>query len=116
MNEPFSWPNSSVSISSLGTAAQFSEMKDSVRRGTFFVQRARDQFLAGAGFAANANARFAGGDVLHLRHHFLHGRAGPHDVMAAEAALEVAILFFEMLQAQCVFKGEQQLFARNGLF
>ena len=79
------------------------------------MQRARDQFLAGAGFAANADARFAGGDVLDLRHHFLHRRARPHDVMPAEAALEVAIFFLEVLQAQRVFDGEQQLFGGDRL-
>ena len=36
------------------------------------VQGARDQLLAGAGLAQNADARFAGRHAVHLRHHAPH--------------------------------------------
>ena len=47
-NAPFSWPNSSLSTSSAGTAAQFIFTNGPARRGERSCTRARDQLLAGA--------------------------------------------------------------------
>src|ERR1700684_1915112 len=40
-----------------------------------FVQGARNEFFAGAGFAVDADARFAGGDTVNLGHHASHSFA-----------------------------------------
>jgi hypothetical protein len=48
---------------------------------TLLVQRAGDQLLARAGFAANAHARLACGHLLDLRHHLAHHRAGPDNLV-----------------------------------
>ena len=82
---------------------------------TFFVQSAGDQLFAGSGFAANADAGFAGGDLLHLGHDFFHRGTGPDDVMAAQAFFQVAIFLFEMFQAQDVFDGQQQFIGGDRL-
>ena len=82
----------------------------------FFVQRARDQLLARSRFAPNADARLARRHVLDLRHHLAHRRACPHDLMPAQPALQIAILFFQARQAQRVLDREQQLFGRDRLF
>ena len=60
-----------------------------------FMQGARHQFLAGAGFAIDADAGFAGGDALDLRHDAAHGFAGPHQGVLADARAQVAVLDFE---------------------
>ncbi len=84
--------------------------------GTAFVQRAGDEFFAGAGFAENANSGFAGGHAIHLGHDFPHGRAGPDDFMFAELLAQFSIFGFEMLQFEDVLHGEQQLFRGDRLF
>ena len=81
----------------------------------FLVQRAGDQFLAGAGFAADADARLARRNVLDLCHHFAHRRACPNDLMTPQPALQIAVFFFEMFEAQRVFDGQQELFGGDGL-
>ena len=85
VKEPFSWPKSSLSISSAGTAAQLSVTKGPAARGLFSMQGAGDEFLAGAGFAIDADARLAGGDALDLRHDAAHGFAGPDQRVLADA-------------------------------
>jgi len=79
------------------------------------VQRTRDQFLAGTGFAENADAGFAGGDAVHVRHHLLHRFAGPDDFVFAEALTKLAVFGFQALQLERVFDGEQKLVGRDGL-
>jgi hypothetical protein len=59
------------------------------------MERARYQFLASAGLAQNANARFARGHTLHLRHHFAHGLTGPYDVLLADTLTQLAILLLQ---------------------
>ena len=80
------------------------------------MQRARDQFLAGAGLAQNADARFAGGHPIHLRHHAPHGLAGVNDLVFADALPQLPVLVFEAPHAQDVVDGEQQLFGGERLF
>src|SRR6185295_7871204 len=62
---------------------------------TAFMKGPRDQLLAGAGLAEDADARLAGGDAIDLRHHAAHRLALPHDIVAADAPAELAILFFQ---------------------
>ena len=63
------------------------------------VQGARDQFLAGAGLAQDADARFAGGHAVHLRHHAAHGLAGADDLVLAHALPQLAVLLLQPLAA-----------------
>ena len=51
VNAPFSWPNSSLSTSSRGSAAQLTLTSGRSRRALCVVDRARHQLLAGAGLA-----------------------------------------------------------------
>ena len=76
---------------------------------TALVQRARDQLLAGPGLAQDADARFAGGDAVHLRHHAPHGLARMYDLVLADALPQLAILLFQAFQLEDVVDGEQQL-------
>ena len=73
------------------------------------VQRARDQLLAGAGFAQDADARLAGRHAVHLRHHAPHALARIDDFVLADALPQVAILVLQALQLEDVVHGEQQL-------
>ena len=82
---------------------------------TFFVQRARDQLLARARFAANANARLARGHLLHLRHHVAHRGARPHNLMPTQPVLQIAVFLLETRQPNGVLHREQQLLGRNRL-
>src|SRR6516162_1787310 len=85
---------------------QFSRYRRAVERNkrfsltrALFMQCAPDQFFAGARLPANADACFARGYMLDLRHHFLHCRASPNDAMPPQALLQIAILIFEPRQA-----------------
>ena len=115
VNAPFSWPNSSDSISSGGTAAQFSVTNGPSAARTFLVQRARRQLLAGPGFAVDADAGLAGGDALHLGHHAAHGVAGPDDLMLADALAQLAVLVLQPLQLKRVLHRQQKLVRRDRL-
>ncbi len=78
----------------------------------FFVQRARHQLFAGAGFAVDADARFAGGDALDLRHDPAHGIAGPYQRVFAHARAQVAVLDFKARQLQGILEGDEKLLGR----
>ena len=55
VNEPFSWPNSSDSISSAGTAAQSRVIKGPRSSRATLVQRSCHHSLTSSGFAQNAH-------------------------------------------------------------
>ena len=57
VNAPRSWPNSSLSISSGGIAAQLTLTNGLSRQRAVAVDRARDQLLAGAALAGDQHAR-----------------------------------------------------------
>ena len=57
VNEPFTWPNSSLSISSAGIAAQLTSTNGLVRARREPMNRARDELLAGAVLAGDQHAR-----------------------------------------------------------
>ena len=64
MNAPFSWPNSSLSISVPATAPQSTTTNGlSLRRDSAWM-RARDQILAGAGLALDQHGRVGRRDAL----------------------------------------------------
>ena len=75
VNEPFMWPNSSLSISSEGIAAQFTSTKALVAPGRGLVQRARDQLLAGAVLAGDQHPGGGGPDLGDQLAHLLQRRA-----------------------------------------
>ena len=80
----------------------------SVAARAALVQGARDQLLARAGFAQNADARFARGHALHLRHHAPHGLARKHDLVLAHPLPKLPVLLFQMFQPQHIADGEQK--------
>ena len=82
----------------------------------FFVDGAGHEFLAGAGFAEDADASFAGGNALDLREEFCHGGAGADKFVLAEAVAEFAIFVLEAREAQRVFDGDEQLIGGERLF
>ena len=73
VNEPFSCPNSSLSISVSGSAAQLMAIERALPARAQRVERARHHFFAGAALAGDQHAGFArpgllqqGEDLLHL--------------------------------------------------
>jgi hypothetical protein len=79
------------------------------------VQRAGDQFFAGAGFAQDGDAGFAGSHAIDLRHHAAHTLSRVHDLMASYALAKLPILLFEALQAHHIIDCEEQLFGGERL-
>ena len=69
---PRSWPNSSLSSSVSGSAAQLTTTKGPSLRGRELVEHARDQLLAGAALAADEHGGVGGGGLAHLREQPLH--------------------------------------------
>ena len=72
---PRSWPNSSVSISSGGIAAQLTLTNGLSARALGAVDRARDQLLAGAALAGDQHARPRRRDLRDLGEQRRHRRA-----------------------------------------
>ena len=72
VNEPLTWPNSSLSSRSSGMAAQLTAMNGLVLAPAVIVQGACHQFLAGAGLAKDENRGVAVGSkpdrLLHAPH------------------------------------------------
>ncbi len=64
VNAPFSWPNSSLSISVPATAPQSTTMNGCSRRGDSCVQGPRDHVLAGAGLALDQHRGVGRRDAL----------------------------------------------------
>src|SRR2546430_12880545 len=61
---------------------------------TFLMDSARNQFFAGAGLAEDAAASFCWSHTIQLAHDFLHGFAGPNDIVFAEAWSELKDCLF----------------------
>ena len=74
VNAPFSWPNSSLSISVSGMAAQLMATKRSGAARAESVDRARGQLLAGSAFAGDQHRGAAGRDLLDQRENLPHLR------------------------------------------
>ncbi len=81
----------------------------------FLMQRARDQLLAGSGFAQNRHASFARRHALHLRHDALHHRRFPDQFLLACALAQALVLVFQTRQLHRVLDGDQQLFGGERL-
>ena len=72
---PFSWPNSSLSSSSAGSAAQFTFTNGLLLARRALVDGARDQLLADAALAADQHGDVAVGDLLDDERDLAHRRA-----------------------------------------
>ena len=72
--------------------------------GGFFMDGAGDEFFAGAGFAKDADARFAGGDAIDLREELFHRGAAADEFVFAEAMAEFAVFVFEAGEASARFR------------
>jgi hypothetical protein len=75
---------------------------------TALVQRTGNQLLAGPGLAQDADARFAGGHAVHLRHHAPHGLARVYDLVLADALAQFAIFFLQPFELEDVIDSEQE--------
>ena len=115
---PFSWPNSSLSSSPVGMAAQLSLTKVRLSRGTQLVQGAGDEFLARARFATNEHRGAGGGDRLHLLQHPVQGGALADDlaevVLGADLLLQVGILLGELVLERLDLLEGQGVLDRHG--
>ena len=82
VNAPFSWPNSSLSSSASGMAAQLIARNGRSARLRVLVDGAGDQFLAGAALAEDQHVHVLRGDAADRLAHLLHGRAAADDPVA----------------------------------
>ena len=116
---PFSWPNSSLSSSPVGMAAQLSLTKVRSRRGTQLVQGAGDELLARARFATNEHRGVGGGDRLDLLQHPAQGGALADDlpevVLGADLLLQVGILLGELVLERLDLEGRLDLLEGQGV-
>jgi hypothetical protein len=81
-----------------------------------FVDGACNEFFAGAGFAKDADAGFAGGDAINLREEFGHCRARTHELVLAETVAEFTVLVLEAREFESVFYSKEQLIGGERLF
>ena len=98
---PFSWPNSSLSSSPVGMAAQLSLTKVRLAARAQLVQGAGDELLARAGLAADEHGGVGGGDGLDLLEDPAQGGALADDlpevVLGADLLLQVGLLLGELV-------------------
>ncbi len=103
VNAPFSWPNSSLSSSVSGRAAQLTVTNGLRGAPAVVMDGARDQFLARAALAAQQHRRVALGDVRDQVVYRLHRAGVADDVCGPEAVLqgflEAQVLLEQMLRA-----------------
>jgi len=81
-----------------------------------FVQGARDQFFAGAGFSEDADPRFTGGNAINLCHHPAHRCARRYNFVLSQTAFEVAVLALEAPELERIFDREEEFFSGNRFF
>ncbi len=87
VNAPFSWPNSSLSSSASGMAAQLTGTNGPAARALPRWMRRANTLLAGAGVAGDEHRRVAHGDGPALPLDLLQWRARRVDQLGVEAAL-----------------------------
>ena len=109
VNEPFMCPNSSLSISSDGIAAQLTSTNAWSRRGDASCSAARDQLLAGAVLAGDQHPR---GGRPHLGDQLAHalerGAPAHHLVAALGDFPEAGVLAHQLGVRQRVPHGQQE--------
>jgi len=116
VNDPFSWPNNSDSISSAGTAAQFSVTYGPAWRWLLsWIVRAISSLPVPV-LTQDANTRLAGGHAIHLRQQLAHLLAGKNNAAAAQLLSQLLIFLLQAFQLQRVLYREQQLVGGDGFF
>ncbi len=83
VKEPFSWPNSSLSIRLGGTAPQSKMMSGPRGARRHLVDRLRDHLLAGAGLALDHDGRVGRRDLLDDGVDLAHARVAADQIAAA---------------------------------
>ena len=81
VKEPFSWPNSSLSIRFSGIAAQLTAMKGRGGAVAVLADAPGHEFLAGAALAGDHHGDVAGGHLADGLEHLLHRRGTPDDAL-----------------------------------
>ena len=89
VNAPFSWPNSSLSSSVSGSAAQFTATSGPLRLVGRFVDGAGHLLLAGAGLAFDQHRRRGGADIADQFEHRMHARVLAEHVMKRVIRLQL---------------------------
>ena len=89
MNAPFSWPNSSLSTSVGGSAAQLTRTSGARVPPAALVQRPGEQLLAGAGRPEQQHARVRRRDLRQARQRQPQRRALADDVVEVVIALDL---------------------------
>ena len=101
MNAPFSWPNSSLSISVGGIAPQSTHDERPARARARLVDRLGEQALAGAGLALEQDGRVGVGEPRQHREDPAHRVAGAERAAPPRSADScVAVLAAERVEAQ----------------
>ena len=85
VNEPATWPKSSLSSKFSGSAPQATSTNGLSRRAPAAVDRAGDERLAGAALASDQHRGFGVGDAVDHVEHFEHPMIVADDVVHAEA-------------------------------
>jgi hypothetical protein len=117
VKEPFSWPNSSLSISSPGIAAQFTFTKGPAAKGLFGVDVRGQQFLAGARFADEQHAGIGAGGHGGLLDGALEGGAGADHFGAGSDGFAQALVFLlEGALFERILDGDHHAVAAQRLF
>ena len=98
---PFSWPNSSLSMSVEGIAAQLTRMNGAAVAGAALMQRAGQQFLARTGFAQQEDRHVGRGRVRQPREHVVDRGALADDLLEVVRRLHFLpqrdVLFLEAI-------------------
>ena len=117
VNAPFSWPNSSLSISSVGMAAQFTLTNGPRGERALAMDVRRQQLLAGSRFARQQHADVGS---RHLRR-LLHGAAGTPALdpiirgASPDQLAEALVLALQVRPLERVLDDEQHAVARERL-
>src|SRR6266404_5230597 len=82
----------------------------------FLMDGARNEFLASAGLAKNANARFTRRYAFNLRDEFFYRWAGAHKFMLSQPVTQLAVFFFKPREVQGIFNGDEQFLRRERFF
>ena len=116
VKEPFSWPKSSDSISSAGTAAQLSVTKGPACRALFWwIVRAISSLpVPVSPWIATRDSLAATRSTCAISRSI--SGPGPDHFVLAEAAAQIAIFVLEMAQPQDIFDGDEKFFRRERLF
>ena len=116
VNAPFSWPNSSLSISSVGMAAQLTFTNGPRRERALAMDVRRQQLLAGARLAGQQHAGVGSRDLRRLLHRAPERRArADHPRRVADQLAEALVLALQVRPLERVLHDEQHAVAGERL-